>query len=65
MQTLNTAFERILQRLVDEEIEKARNDLSAGHLPDYAEYRFQAGKIAGMRQVLGYFDEVNKILAEN
>lgn len=63
MQTLNTAFEQALTKLINEEIENARERVSAGQLT-YEDYRFQCGKLAGMRDVVGYFDIVNKLLSE-
>jgi hypothetical protein len=63
MQTLNTAFEQALTKLMDEEIEAARERISAGQMTP-EDYRFQCGKLAGMRDVLGYFEIVNKLLSE-
>lgn len=63
MQTLNTAFEQALTKIIDEELEAARDRISAGQL-SHEDYRFQCGKLAGMRDVVGYFDIVNKILSE-
>lgn len=64
MQTLDTAFERALTKVIDEEIEAAKERISAGMLtPD--DYRFQCGKLAALRDVTGsYFDIVNKQLSE-
>lgn len=63
MQTLNTAFEQALTKIIDEELEAARDRISAGQLSP-EDYRFQCGKLAGMRDVVGYFDIVNKQLSE-
>lgn len=63
MQTTNTAFESHLLKIVDAEIKSAETAIAAGQLP-FEDYKFQCGKLSGMRQVLGYFDEVNKILDE-
>lgn len=63
MQTLNTLFEKTLLDMTTVEIEKAKDDLAAGMLP-HDDYKFHCGKIAGMRQVLGYFDEVNRLINE-
>lgn len=63
MQTLNTAFEQTLTKTVNEEIEKQRDTICAGQLSG-EDYKLQCGILLGMRQVLGYFDEVNKILSE-
>ena len=63
MQTLNTAFEQALTKITEGEITSAQESISAGQLSP-EDYRFQCGKLAGMRQVLGYFDEVNKLLSE-
>lgn len=63
MQTLDTAFERALTKVIDEEIENLRENVSAGQMTP-EDYKFQCGKLAGMRQVIGYFDIVNKQLSE-
>lgn len=63
MQTLNTAYEIALTKIVDAEIESLRETIGAGQLSN-EDYKFQCGKLAGMRQVLGYSDEVNKTLSK-
>lgn len=52
-----------MTKIIDEELEAARDRISAGQL-SHEDYRFQCGKLAGMRDVVGYFDIVNKILSE-
>ncbi len=63
MQTLDTAFERALTKIVSEQIEIAKDEV-IGTVSAGGNAQLAVGKILGMRQVLGYFDEVNKQLSE-
>lgn len=60
---MQTKFEAIQTALIEEEIAKLINTISLGQMTPEI-YKFECGKLAGMRQVLGYSDEVNKKLAE-
>ncbi len=60
---MSAAFETTLTRLIDEEIETELLIIGLGQLTP-EDYRFRCGKLAGMRQVLDYFPEVNKLLNE-
>lgn len=63
MQTLDTAFERALTKIIEEQIEAAKDEV-IGAVAGGSRAEITVGKILGMRQVLGYFDEVNKQLSE-
>lgn len=62
MQTINTAFERLLTELINAQIEELSDQMSRGLAPNFDEYRFLAGRIAGLRMALDHFDEVNKTI---
>ena len=59
MQTINHLFQKELIKLVDEEIERLKDVLSGGHVNALDEYKFVAGKIAGLRTALEYVAEAN------
>lgn len=63
MQTINSAFEADLGKMIAEDIDQAKNDMSAG-LMTHDDYKFKAGYISGLRHVIELFDEVNKRLSE-
>jgi hypothetical protein len=49
----NNLFEKRLRELIDEEIERLKNNVSNGmSVVDYSDYKHQVGKIAGLRTVL-------------
>ena len=48
-----------LQRLVEEEIERLKDELASGVLKTLEEYRHVSGKIIGLRQSLDYIDEAS------
>jgi hypothetical protein len=63
MLNLNNAFENELKKLIDQEIERLKENLSNGlSVLDYAEYKHQVGKIIGLRTVLERCDDVHTIL---
>jgi len=62
--TTQQAYERELAKLIDVEIERLMDAISNGHLEDYAEYKFLAGKIAGLRLAQEYLLEAERICQE-
>lgn len=53
MLNYNNLFEKRLRELIDEEIERLKNNVSNGmSVVDYSDYKHQVGKIAGLRTVL-------------
>lgn len=64
MQTINTAFEQQLTALIEAQIDKLKNDISGGNVKSFDDYRFLAGRIAGLGMAMDHFEEVNKKLDE-
>lgn len=60
--SLNTRFQAELSKLIDEACETLSSGVLAGHLT-HEQYLRDTGRIAGMRQAAGYFDDVNKIIS--
>jgi hypothetical protein len=59
--TRSHLFEGELLRLIEIEIERLKNDMSLGLIADHNEYRFVAGKIAGLRLAIDYMAEAEAI----
>lgn len=55
---------RELEKLLAEEIERLKENASLGHLENYAEYKYLAGKIAGLRTAQEYLVEADKVYRE-
>lgn len=53
-----------LDTLLNEEIDRLMNNLSLGHLENYAEYKYLAGKIAGLRAAKEYLGEADRVYRE-
>lgn len=53
-----------LEILLNDEIDRLMMNLSNGHLENYAEYKYLAGKIAGLRLAKEYLAEADKIYKE-
>jgi hypothetical protein len=64
MQTTNTEFQRLLTKIMHEEMEKFSETMTSGLVMSFEDYKYECGRMAGFRLVLGYFDEVNKLLDE-
>lgn len=64
MQTHNSAFERLLTAEIEAQIEELKEEIAAGNAVDHANYRFLAGRIAGLRMAMNHFEDVNKKLDE-
>jgi hypothetical protein len=64
MYSYNNAFEKELKKIVSEEIERLSGHLSLGAATDFSDYRYHVGKIAALREIEGYCDEVNSKLAQ-
>ena len=50
-----------LEKLLNEEVERLMEAISFGHLENFAEYKFSAGKIAGLRLAQEYLLEAEQI----
>ena len=57
-------YMRELEKLLAEEIERLKENISLGHLEDHAEYKYQTGRIAGLRAAQEYLAEADKIYRE-
>ncbi len=65
MLTYNNQFEIELKKLLDEETARLTANLVLGMaVPDFAEYKYQTGKLAGLKYACDQFEEVNVILAK-
>lgn len=53
-----------LEKLLAEEIERLKENLSLGHSETHAEYKYLAGKIAGLRAAQEYLVEADRICRE-
>jgi hypothetical protein len=63
MYNLNLAFEGELKKLIQEEIDRLKDNLSNGlSTPDFAAYKNQVGKIAGLTQALELCEEAKTIV---
>lgn len=64
MQTINTQFEHELRALIDEDIERLRNNICTGSAKDLADYRYQCGQITALQRVEEFFTDVNTALSK-
>lgn len=62
MQTYNSALSQEFKRLLEAEIRSLSEALSAGALSTFEEYKYYAGKIAGLRDAADLIDEAVAIL---
>ncbi len=61
MQTLNTAFERELTKLVLEDIESLKSTVAAGLL-SHDDYKFRCGQISGLQSIIKLCEVANENL---
>ncbi len=65
MYNLNLAFEAELRKLIEEEIQRIKDNLAGGlAVPDYETYKQQVGKVAGLMSVLEMCEEVKTTLSK-
>ena len=65
MYNLNLAFEGELRKLIEEEIQRIKDNLPGGSaVPDYETYKQQVGRVAGLMSVLEMCEEVNTTLSK-
>jgi len=61
----NNLFEFEMTKLIESEIARlSENITNPSTVADFSDYKFQIGKIAGLRSVLELIEEVNRILDE-
>lgn len=54
-------FAHELERLIEIEVERMKDNLALGFLEDFNEYRFVAGKVAGLRTAIDLMAEASAI----
>jgi hypothetical protein len=65
MLNYNIQFEIELKKLINLEIERLTDNICGGAgVVDYADYKHQIGKVAGLRMVLDLCEEAQSILAK-
>jgi hypothetical protein len=65
LQTYASVFERELAKLMQQAIEKHKEELSSGlSIQTIESYREKVGKLAGLREALELFDEANDIVSK-
>lgn len=57
-------YVRELEKLLNDEIERLKEEISFGHVESHSEYKNQTGKIAGLRAALDYLAEADRISKE-
>jgi hypothetical protein len=62
MQTYNSLLSQETRRLIDLQIFNLTASIAAGALGSYEEYKYYAGKIAGLRDAADLLDEAVAIL---
>ena len=60
----HTVFIQELEQLIEGEIDRLKDDMSAGLLKTHEEYKSLTGKISGLRAALEYMDEASSIVAK-
>ncbi len=65
MYNLNLAFEAELRKLIEEEIQRIKDNLAGGlAVPDYETYKQQVGKVSGLMSALEMCEEVKTIVSK-
>lgn len=59
MSSIKHLFEKELQRLILEEVERLKDVVAAGSLESHSDYKFITGRIHGLRTTLDYISEAN------
>ena len=62
--TQHHLFVKELDALLNAEIERLKDELSAGLLESYEDYQKVCGKIGGLRLSLDYMDEADSIVSK-
>lgn len=65
MQTFETRFEARARELIEARVSEIQDIISAGNAEDFAAYKRDAGRIAGLREAMDLFDDANKDLKEH
>lgn len=59
--TRNNMFAQELERLIDVEIERMKENISLGFVENFSDYKYVAGKLAGLRSVKELMAEASAI----
>ena len=64
MNTLNTAFQRELEKLVTTEIQRLKDNLSTSVTADLPELRLLMGEVKALQGLTNMFEEVATLLSQ-
>lgn len=65
MLTYNNQFQLELMKLIDERIAHITENVMLGmSVVDYPEYKYQIGRVEGLRSIIELSEEVNTILSK-
>lgn len=65
MLTYNNQFQLELMKLIDERISHITENVMLGmSVVDYSDYKYQIGKVEGLRSIIELSEEVNTILSK-
>lgn len=64
MQTISTAFDNELRKLIENRIETLKEQISLGHVPHMEAYKALAGQVQAYREVLEMCEEVKSELSK-
>jgi hypothetical protein len=59
--TRSHMFAHELERLIEIEVERMKDSIALGFLDNFSEYKFNAGKIAGLRAAMDLMAEASAI----
>lgn len=62
--TRTSFYEHELSKLIEAEVELIKQNMSHGHLASHEEYKYQVGKIAGLRAAMDLMIEAERICDE-
>lgn len=62
VQTINDRMSFEFSKLVKQEIEDIKEIMARGSLPDWEQYKFMAGRIAGLDKSLELLDEAKNVV---
>lgn len=64
MQTISNLFEHEMRKLLAEQLEEFREGIASGGAQSFDDYRFQAGRIAGLRWAIDLCEQVASDIAK-
>jgi hypothetical protein len=53
-----TRFHTLLRERIEQALDSYKNDLALGIAKDYAEYKFSAGYVSGLRDTLKFCEDI-------